>query len=123
MIPPGGAHTGVRRQVSSSRIAEAEALLGCLIAEPRPGQALAREFSTDPGIYQLDLARIWRRGWLFAGHTCQVKEPGQYFTFDVDDDSVIVIRDDAGALRAHHNTCRHRGMRLCGDEAGQVRLL
>src|SRR5262245_24284178 len=102
----------------SSRLAEAEALLECLIAEHKTGHTLQREFSTDPGIYQLDLERIWRRGWLFAGHTCQVRAPGQYFTFDVDDDSVVVIRGDDGALRAYHNTCRHRGMRLCREEAG-----
>jgi Rieske 2Fe-2S family protein len=111
------------RRVLPSGLAEAEALLDCLLAEHKPGHALRREFSTDPGIYQLELDRIWRGSWLFAGHTCQVKEPGQYFRFDVDDDSVIVIRGDGGELRAHHNTCRHRGMRLCREEAGRVRLL
>jgi Rieske 2Fe-2S family protein len=102
---------------------EAEALLQRLLAAHRPGFTLQREFSTDPGVYQLDVERIWRRGWLFAGHGCQVKHPGDYLVFDVDADSVIVIRGDDGKLHAHHNTCRHRGMRLCGEAAGHVRLL
>jgi Rieske 2Fe-2S family protein len=95
-------------------------LLDRLIGAHRPGHALPREFQTDPGIYQLDLERIWRRGWLFAGHACQVKNPGEYFVFDVDADSVIVIRGDDGALHALHNTCRHRGMRLRGAGSGSV---
>jgi Rieske 2Fe-2S family protein len=99
---------------------DARALLERLIAEHQPGYALQREFQLDPGIYQLDLERVWRRGWLFAGHACEVKHPGDYFVFDIDADSLVVIRDDDGRLRALHNTCRHRGMRLCRESAGRV---
>ncbi|MGH7354347.1 MAG: aromatic ring-hydroxylating oxygenase subunit alpha [Candidatus Rokuibacteriota bacterium] len=95
-------------------------LLERLIAEHSSGYALQREFQTDPGIYELDLERIWRRGWLFAGHTCQVKAPGDYFVLDIDTDSLVVIRGDDGRLHALHNTCRHRGMRVCQDDAGHV---
>src|SRR5262249_18784144 len=106
-----------------SGLAEAEALLERLIAEHRPAYALQREFSIDPGIYQLDLERIWRRGWLFAGHSCQIRRPGDWFVFDVDTDSLIVMRQDDGSVGAVHNTCRHRGMRLCQQESGHARLL
>jgi Rieske 2Fe-2S family protein len=97
-----------------------ELLLERLIAEHKPGYALQREFQTAPGIYQLDLERIWRRGWLFAGHTCQVKQPGDYFVLDIADDSLVVIRGDDARIHALHNTCRHRGMRVCQAEAGHV---
>jgi glycine betaine catabolism A len=106
--------------LTSSQLADARALLERLIAEHRPGHALRREFQTDPGIYQLDLERIWRRGWLFAGHTCQVKTPGDYFVFDIDTDSIIVIRGDDGHIAALHNTCRHRGMKVCPTQSGHV---
>jgi glycine betaine catabolism A len=106
--------------LTSWQRAEAQALLDRLIAGHKPAHALPREFQTDPGIYQLDLERIWRRGWLFAGHACQVKRPGDYFVFDIDADSVVVIRGDDGQLHALHNTCRHRGMRVCQEEAGHV---
>src|SRR5262245_25807091 len=104
----------------SSSLPEARGLLDRLIAGHKPGYALQREFQTDPGIYQLDLARIWRRGWLFAGHTCQVKRPGDYFVFDLDMDSLIVIRGDDDRIHALHNTCRHRGMKICPVEAGHA---
>ena len=106
--------------LTSSQLADARALLERLIAEHPPGHALQREFQTDPGIYQLDLERIWRRGWLFAGHTCQVKAPGDYFVFDLDTDSIIVIRGDDGHIAALHNTCRHRGMKVCQTQSGHV---
>jgi glycine betaine catabolism A len=34
---------------------------------------------------------------------------------------VVVVRDHDGGLRAFLNVCRHRGSRLCVEEAGQVR--
>ena len=106
--------------LTAAQLADAQALLERLISEHKPGYALQREFQTDPGIYQLDLERIWRRGWLFAGHTCQIREPGDYFVFDIDTDSIIVVRGDDRRIHALHNTCRHRGMKVCQAESGHV---
>jgi len=106
--------------LTASQLADAQALLERLIGEHKPGYALQREFQTDPGLYQLDLERIWRRGWLFAGHSCQVKRPGDYVVFDLDTDSIIVMRGDDERIHALHNTCRHRGMKVCQAESGHV---
>ncbi len=95
-------------------------LIDSLVAGCRPGWSLPRAFYTDDAVYRADLDRIWRRGWLFAGHSCQIPHPGDYFTLEVGADSVIVIRGDTGAVHAVHNVCRHRGMRLCADAAGTV---
>ncbi len=97
--------------------------LEALVADCRPGWSLPRAFYTDENVYRADLERVWRRGWLFAGHACEIPNSGDYFTMEVDTDSVIVLRDDGGTLRAHHNVCRHRGMRLCSEPAGSVRRI
>jgi Rieske 2Fe-2S family protein len=89
-----------------------------LVARHRRGFALDREFTTDPGVYRLDIDRIWRRSWLFACHGAEVREPGDFVVVDVDDDSVVVLRAGAGRLRAWHNVCRHRGTRLCSTSGG-----
>jgi Rieske 2Fe-2S family protein len=92
-----------------------------LIARCRPGWSLPREFYADDAVYEAEIERIWRRGWLFAGHTCQIPEPGDYFTVAVDTDSVIVVRGDDGAIRGLHNVCRHRGSLVCTEASGRVR--
>lgn len=86
----------------------------------RPGWTLPQPYFTDEAIYRHDLERIWRAGWIFAGHTCEIPEPGMYFTVPVDQDSVLVVRDRQGGIRAHHNVCRHRGSTLCDASAGRV---
>jgi Rieske 2Fe-2S family protein len=67
------------------------------------------------------MRRVWNRLWLFSGHSCEVAETGQHFLLDVGNESLIVVRDESGDLRALHNCCRHRGSRICDQPAGRVR--
>ena len=59
------------------------ALVRDLVAQYRPGHGLPRPFYTTPALYDLELDLFWRTGWLFAGHSCQAKEAGEWFTYDV----------------------------------------
>lgn len=90
----------------------------------REGYTLSRELYVDPDIYRLDLEKLYYADWLFVGHDCEIKQTGDYFAFQVGDYPVIVIRGEDGAIRAFHNSCRHRGSRICASERGSaVRLV
>jgi len=89
----------------------------------RPGHTLPREFYTDPGYFQTDLDQIWYKDWLFAGHDCELQKPGSYFTLQVGAYPVIVLRAGDGSIRAFHNSCRHRGSRVCSADRGTVAKL
>jgi Rieske 2Fe-2S family protein len=91
-----------------------------LIQSRQPGFGLPRSFYHDELVYRAEIEAIWRGGWLFAGHTCQVPEPGDYFLFEMDTDSVIIVRGDNGQVFAHHNVCRHRGSLVCTEPQGHV---
>ncbi len=80
--------------------------------------ALPREFYRGVAEYQLDLEAIWYRDWLFVAHDCELPEPGSYLTVQIGDYPVLVLRDRDGAIRAFHNSCRHRGARICSAERG-----
>jgi phenylpropionate dioxygenase-like ring-hydroxylating dioxygenase large terminal subunit len=67
---------------------------------------------TAPEFYAREVERIFRKTWNFVGRADEITKPGDYLVFDLVGESVIVLRDRAGALRAFANTCRHRGTRL-----------
>jgi len=91
-----------------------------LLAKRKPKHSLAREFYVDNDMFQLDMALIYGREWILAGHICELAMPGDYLVFDMGPWSVIVVRDHNGELHAHHNTCRHRGSRICEVGRGHV---
>ena len=94
-----------------------------LIARRQPGWSLPREFYSGDEVYRHDLDHVWRAGWLFAGHACEIPKAGDYFTLDVDVDSILVTRSDDGAIHALHNVCRHRGSVICEEQSGHANRL
>lgn len=95
--------------------------LNSLIAEHRDELALPRGFYTSQAIYEHDIATYWNKSWIWVGHASQIPNPGDYFLFDYADESIIIVRDREGEVRAHLNVCRHRGSRVCTEQSGTAR--
>ncbi len=91
-----------------------------LISSYKQGFSLPGEFYSDELLYRAEMQRIWRKGWLFAGHSCEIPGPGDYFTLNVDGDSLIILRDDDNRINAFWNVCRHRGTELCDQGSGHL---
>jgi glycine betaine catabolism A len=72
-------------------------------------------------VFELERERIFFRHWFYVGREQQVEQPGQWITADVVGESVLLIRGKDGGLRGFYNVCRHRGARLCEQDAGQVK--
>jgi Rieske 2Fe-2S family protein len=87
------------------------------------GGPLPRAFYAAPKVFNADLERVWRRSWLYVGHDCQISKPGDWFTWSIGADAIVLIRGHDGVVRAFHNTCRHRGARVCNGEIGHSRSL
>jgi phenylpropionate dioxygenase-like ring-hydroxylating dioxygenase large terminal subunit len=77
---------------------------------------------TSEAFYQREIDRIFRKVWNFVGHVSQVATPGDYFTLTFAGIPVIILRDQAGDLRAFANTCRHRGSALL-EGSGNCRAI
>lgn len=89
-----------------------------IVARQKPGFALERAFYSEEEIYRADVQAFWRSGWLFAGHSCEIPEPGDYITLQVDTDPIVITRADDGKIQALHNVCRHRGSMICSETSG-----
>jgi Rieske 2Fe-2S family protein len=82
-------------------------------------KTLPRRYYVAPELFAEELDKIFARRWLCVGREDQVAQPGQYFLQPVEAESIIVLRDRGGTLRAYYNVCRHRGTRLCEEHRGR----
>ena len=90
--------------------------------DPELGTApIPVERYTSVDFMQPEWDGMWLRVWLMAGRESDIPEPGDYFTFDVGRESVLVVRQRDGNIVARHNVCMHRGNRLCASGRGHVR--
>src|SRR5512136_708122 len=89
-----------------------------LIDSRQPEHGLPRPFYHDEILFQIEMDTIWRQGWLFAGHSCQIPSPGDYFLYQIEGDSLIILRGDDGQVNVLHNVCRHRGSVICREAEG-----
>jgi Rieske 2Fe-2S family protein len=82
-------------------------------------RTLPQKYYTAQAVYDLENERIFSSHWLYAGRESQLPEKGSYFLFEIDNESIIILRDQTGVIRAFYNVCRHRGTRICREAAGQ----
>lgn len=71
----------------------------------------------SPDYVRLEKERLWPRVWQIACREEEIPNPGDFYTYDIADESIAVVRKTDGAIAAYHNVCPHRGRRLtagCG---------
>jgi nitrite reductase/ring-hydroxylating ferredoxin subunit len=72
----------------------------------------------DPAYVQLEKERLWPRVWQVACREEEIPGPGDYVTFDIAGESIILVRLEDRSIAAYYNACQHRGRRLtegCGS--------
>src|ERR1022692_166228 len=83
--------------------------LGSIIARD-----IARAFTLPASLYfnsetdEEEKAKIFSSAWQVVGHVHQAANPGDYFTFDLLGEPLLIVRGDDGHLRCFYNVCRHR---------------
>lgn len=78
-----------------------------LSVEPYISEDYARE----------EKGKLWLKVWQMACREEEIPKAGDFYTYEILDQSVIVVRTGEDEIKAYHNACRHRGRRLtqgCG---------
>ena len=76
------------------------------------------EAYTSEAYARAERDKLWRKVWLQAGRVEEIPEVGNFVTFDILDDSIVVVRTAPDAIRAYYNVCPHRGRRLVDTPSG-----
>jgi phenylpropionate dioxygenase-like ring-hydroxylating dioxygenase large terminal subunit len=81
-------------------------------------RTLPAAWYADPAFHEHELHRVFRGGWVCAGVTDELPEPGAWLARTVGGVPLLIVRDRVGVLRAFLNVCRHRAAPLCDDGTG-----
>src|SRR3954462_15466302 len=76
--------------------------------EVRKAHTLPSSFYLDADVLEREKTGIFWKTWQVIGHREQVARPGDYFTFDLVGEPLLVVRETSGNLRGFYNVCRHR---------------
>ena len=88
--------------------------------DPAHARTLPSRYYYDAGVFEAERDRIFYKGWHAVGHVNELKDPGDYLTQEIFDQSVMVVRGRDGQARAFHNVCQHRGNRLLLQRRGKL---
>ncbi len=80
---------------------------------------LPQKYYVSDEVFRREQQRIFRKHWLCAGHQSRISNPGDFFLLNVCDESLNILRDKQGEVRAFYNVCRHRGTRICEEGEGR----
>ena len=92
-----------------------------LISRQRSGCTLEQEFYRSSEVHQLDFQRVLSPQWLYVEHESELPDPGDFLTYEIGEESIIIVRGPDRQLRAFFNVCRHRGSQICLEKSGSTR--
>lgn len=96
---------------------------------PEPGSDPDADWSlpgwiyADPEFLELETAHILRPSWQILCHESDLAQPGDWRPLSYLGENVVAVRGRDGVLRAFHNVCRHRAMRIVEGDSGCARKL
>ena len=71
----------------------------------------------SPDYARAEGEKLWPKVWQAACRVAELPKVGDYVTYDIMDESIIVVRTADDRIEAYYNVCQHRGRRLtagCG---------
>ncbi len=89
--------------------------------DPDLGHALipaARYTSRD--FMAVEWAKVWSKVWLLGGRSDDMAEPGDYICTEIGRESILLVRQHDGSVRAFPNVCLHRGNKLRPEGLGNA---
>ncbi|OHD01498.1 MAG: hypothetical protein A2885_02735 [Sphingopyxis sp. RIFCSPHIGHO2_01_FULL_65_24] len=84
------------------------------------GYVVAADHYISPEFAKIEAEKLWYRVWQMACREEEIPNVGDYYTYDIVDQSIIVIRVATDEIKAYYNVCPHRGRTItegCGHAA------
>jgi phenylpropionate dioxygenase-like ring-hydroxylating dioxygenase large terminal subunit len=79
-----------------------------------------RDVYVSPEIFELEISNIFEKTWIYCGHESQIKKVGDFYTFTLGRQPMVLVRGADGKAHVVYNRCPHRGVQLCASRAGNT---
>ena len=90
---------------------------------PVRGDTITAERYISKEYMRLENVNLWPRVWHLGGMVAELEEEGDFVRHNLGKESVIMVRQADGSIKAFYNSCPHRGNRLVlGDVGGSDRI-
>lgn len=66
----------------------------------------------SPEYAKAEREKLWPKIWQMAGRLEEIPKVGDFFTYNILDESIIIVRAAADKIKAFYNVCPHRGRQL-----------
>lgn len=87
---------------------------------PVRGDRITAERYTSPEWMAKEVERLWPKVWHLGGMLADLEEEGDFIRHDFVKESVIMVRQADGSIKAFYNSCPHRGNRLILGDVGST---
>ena len=87
---------------------------------PVRGDRITGERYTTREWMELEKRHLWPKVWHLGGVLAELEEEGDFIRHNFGKESVIMIRQADGSIKAFYNSCPHRGNRLMQVDSGSV---
>ncbi|MCZ6710330.1 MAG: aromatic ring-hydroxylating dioxygenase subunit alpha [Gammaproteobacteria bacterium] len=76
---------------------------------------------TSRDFAEKEFEEMWTKVWLLLGRESEMPNPGDWQREEVGPESILMVRQSDGSVKAFYNVCQHRGNPLVSEETGSVR--
>jgi nitrite reductase/ring-hydroxylating ferredoxin subunit len=77
----------------------------------------------SPAYARAESDKLWAKVWQVACRVEELAKVGDYMTYDILEESIIVVRSAPDKISAYYNVCQHRGRRLTQGSGRAVRFV
>ncbi|WP_432471507.1 aromatic ring-hydroxylating oxygenase subunit alpha [Amphritea sp. HPY] len=78
---------------------------------------------TDEKFWEAEKAKLFPASWVLVGFAHEMAKSGDTVPVTVGDSPLILVRNQDGSIKAFHNVCRHRCLKLVDSPQNVGRLL
>jgi len=95
---------------------------GYVADQPQLSSSLHAICYTDEKYLEVERHAIFQKTWQWACHKEKLRETGDYYVKNIVGYSILLLRNNAGELRAFYNVCQHRAHELLKGE-GKTQMI